>query len=166
MMLILALIACTAAAMIIHELGHLYAARACGVRASEVGLGLGPRLCGFNIRGVLYSLRALPLGSFVRLDGTALRNRPLSQQLFVHLAGVLVNLAVAVAARGTLFGMINLLLAVGNLLPIYQHDGWKCGVAMMRALLRRQSRPVEWVFTFSGGLASVVIGHSLLGYFR
>ena len=163
-MLILTLIACTAAAMIIHELGHLYAARACGVQASEVGLGLGPKLCGFEAGGVRYSLRALPLGSFVRLDGTQLRNCPLAQQLFVHLAGVLVNLLAAAAARGTLFGWINLLLAVGNLLPLYQHDGWKCGVAIMRSVLRRQSRPVEWVFTFSGCFASIVIGHSLVHY--
>ena len=36
-----------ALAMLIHELGHLAAARACGVRATELGVGWGPRLCGF-----------------------------------------------------------------------------------------------------------------------
>jgi membrane-associated protease RseP (regulator of RpoE activity) len=40
-------ILCTAVAMVIHELGHLAAARACRVPASEVGLGPAPR-CGVS----------------------------------------------------------------------------------------------------------------------
>ena len=32
--------------MFIHELGHLAAARVCGVPAPELGLGWGPRLFG------------------------------------------------------------------------------------------------------------------------
>ena len=75
-MLILTLVIYLALALIVHELGHLVAARRCNVRASELSLGLGPRLLGFRLGGVRFSLRVLPLGSFVRLDGTALRDRP------------------------------------------------------------------------------------------
>jgi regulator of sigma E protease len=48
MSLILSLIAFAALAMILHELGHLLAARSCNISASEFGLGMGPRLAGFR----------------------------------------------------------------------------------------------------------------------
>ena len=143
--------------MLVHELGHLFAARRCSVSASELSLGFGPRLLGFRLSAVRFSLRIIPLGSFVRLDGTALHNRPVRQQLLVHLGGILLNAAVGMAAFGTIFGWINLLIAAGNVLPLYQHDGWKCGVVLMRSLLQRKSQPIEWAFTFSGGFVSLVV---------
>jgi len=157
-MLITSILIAVPFALIIHELGHLVAARSCNVPASELGLGLGPKLFGFQLGSIGFSLRALPLGSFVRLDGTALRERAIKQQLFVHLGGVLFNLIAGLATYGTVFCWVNLLIAAGNLLPLYQHDGWKCGLVLMRALMRRKSQPVEWAFTFSGGFVSLVIG--------
>ena len=156
-MLITSILIAVPFALIIHELGHLVTARICRVPASELGLGLGPKLFGFQLGSIRFSLRALPLGSFVRLDGTALRERAIKQQLFVHLGGILLNLIAGLATYGTVFSWVNLLVAAGNLLPLYQHDGWKCGLVLMRALLRRKSQPVEWAFTFSGGFVSLVI---------
>jgi membrane-associated protease RseP (regulator of RpoE activity) len=144
-------------AMLIHELGHLAAARACGVRATELGVGWGPRLGGFSRGGVEFILRALPVGAYVRLDVAELQSRRLSRQVFVLLAGVLVNLAAAELARGTWFGTMNFLLAATNLLPLYQQDGWKCGMVMIRAALRRRSALVEWAFTVAGGGASLAL---------
>lgn len=144
-------------AMLIHELGHLVAARLCGVRASELGIGWGPRLCGVRIGGVEFKLHALPVGAYVRLDMEELQRRRLSQQVFVLLAGVLVNLAAAGLAGGTWFGAMNFLLAATNILPLYQQDGWKCGMVVMRAALRRRSALVEWVFTIAGGGASLAL---------
>ena len=145
-------------AMIVHELGHLLAARSCRVSASELGLGMGPRLFGFRFGSISFSLRALPIGSFVMLDGSALKERSVRAQLFVHLAGIIFNVVAGLLTYGTVFGWMNLLLAAGNILPLYQHDGWKCGVVIMRALLQRKSQPAERAFTFSGGFVSLVIG--------
>jgi membrane-associated protease RseP (regulator of RpoE activity) len=164
--LVLTLILFTVLTMIIHELGHLVAAKICRVRASEIGLGLGPRLFGFRMRQFEFSLRALPVASYLRIDGAALKQRTIVQQLLIHLGGVMLNLLVALAAQGTMFGWINLMLAAANLLPLYKHDGWKCGVVLVRALLRKQSQPVEWVFTFSGGVASLVIVSSLIHFLK
>jgi membrane-associated protease RseP (regulator of RpoE activity) len=163
---ILSLVFFMALAMIVHELGHLVAARMCSVSASEIGLGLGPRLFGFRLGGIAFSLRAIPVASFLRIDGTALEARSVPQQLFVHLGGITFNLFAAVAAHGTVFGWVNLLLAAGNLLPLYKHDGWKCGVVLVRALLQKKSQLAEWVFTFSGGFASLVILNSVLQALR
>lgn len=143
-------------AMVIHELGHFTAARSLGVSCSELGLGLGRRLFGFKLGSMVFSLRAIPLGSFVMLDGSDLKTRPLGDQLRVHLAGIVFNLVFGLLAFGTTFGWLNLLLAAGNLLPLYQHDGWKCGVVIIRKLMRRKSQPAEWAFTFSGGFVSLV----------
>jgi membrane-associated protease RseP (regulator of RpoE activity) len=162
MSLIVSIIGFTALAMVIHELGHLLAARACGVAASELGLGMGPRLAGFRLGNICFNLRALPVGSFVRLDGTALKERSVRAQLLVHLAGIIFNLVAGFLTYGTTFGWLNLLLAAGNILPLYQHDGWKCGVVIIRALLRRKSQPAERAFTFSGGFVSLLIAWAVV----
>jgi membrane-associated protease RseP (regulator of RpoE activity) len=165
MFLVGSLLAFAAVAMIVHELGHLAAARYCRVPASELGLGMGPELVGFRLGGIRLTFRALPVGSFVMLDGTMLKERSVPAQLLVHLGGVLFNLAAGVLAYGTMFGWLNLLLAAGNMLPLYQHDGWKCGVVIMRALMQRNSQPAERAFTFSGGFVSLVIAWIALQMF-
>ena len=165
MFLILSLCAFAALAMIVHELGHLVAARWCRVRASELGLGMGPKLFGFRVCGIRLSFRALPIGSFVMLDGAKLKETSVCAQLLVHLGGIIFNLVAGLLTYGTIFGWLNLLLAVGNVLPLYQHDGWKCGVVIMRALMQRKSQPAERAFTFSGGFVSLVIAWVILRMF-
>jgi len=143
-----------AATMFIHELGHLAAARLCGVRAPELGLGWGPKLLEVSAGSVRFKLHLLPIGAYVRLDMRELQTRPLVQQVFVLLAGVLVNLAAAFSTQGTWFSLMNYLLAATNLLPLYQQDGWKCGMIMLRSLLARRSALVEWTFTIAGAVVS------------
>jgi membrane-associated protease RseP (regulator of RpoE activity) len=157
MTLILTVVLLTAVALLAHELGHLAAARWCGVTCKELALGLGPRITGLRLRGVSFNLRAIPLGSFVRLDGTELKARPPRQQLLVHLGGVAANALLGVVFLNHPFGWLNLLIAGGNILPLYQHDGWKCGLVLLRALVGRSSRPMEQTFTYSGGFLSLVI---------
>jgi membrane-associated protease RseP (regulator of RpoE activity) len=143
-------------ALIIHELAHLVAARACSVPVTEFGLGWGKKIFGFNAGGVEYKLHALPVGAYVRLDIEELQRRPLSQQALVLLAGIIVNLLAATMAGAGRFALINLILAATNLLPIYQQDGWKCGIVMLRAMLKRRNALVEWTFTIAGGALSVL----------
>lgn len=165
MSLLVSLIGFAALAMMVHELGHLMAARSCNVPASELGLGMGPRLTGFRLGGIRFNLRAIPVGSFVMLDGTVLKEKSVRAQLLVHLGGVIFNIGAGLFTYGTTFGWLNLLLAAGNILPLYQHDGWKCGVVIMRALLRRKSEPAERVFTFSGGFVSLLIAWAVARMF-
>ena len=148
---------CLIAALFIHELGHLLAARACCVPVTEFGFGWGRKLIGWSAGGIEYQLRALPFGAYVRLDMEELQRRPLSQQALVLLAGVIVNLLAAAMAGTNKFAMMNLILAATNLLPIYQQDGWKCGIVMLRAMLKRRNALVEWTFTISGGALSALL---------
>ena len=157
MHLIISVIGFAAVAMLIHELGHLLAARLCCVPASELGLGMGRKLATFRIASIKLSFGVVPTGSFVMLDGTVLKQRTVPQQLFVHLGGIILNLIAGLLLYGTTFSWMNLLLAAGNILPLYQHDGWKCGVVILRALMQRTSPQAERAFTFSGGFVSLAI---------
>ena len=156
-MIILSYAIAFAVAMFIHELGHLFAAWSSRVPVSELGLGWGRKLFGYKFGKVEYKLPALPAGAYVRLDMRELQAKPLSLQVFVLMAGIIVNLLAAFAAQGTIFGLMNLLLAVTNLLPVYQQDGWKCGMVMMRAMMNRKSALAEWTFTIAGGALSLLL---------
>lgn len=56
--------------ILVHELGHFWAARLSNVRVEEFGLGFPPRaLKLFEKNGTIYSLNWIPLGGFVRPAG-------------------------------------------------------------------------------------------------
>ncbi len=146
-----------ACALALHEMGHFLAARACRVKVTQAGLGWGPKLFGFRVNQVDYQLRLLPLGAYIRMDMSGLQRRPLFQQLFVLQAGIAVNLGLAVLTWGTFFGTLNLVLALVNLFPLYQQDGWKTGMVIFRRVFKRASPLVEWSFTLSPGLIGLIL---------
>lgn len=65
----LVIIPMLAVLIIIHELGHFFAARSVGVKVEEFGLGIPPRAKGWRWKGVLWSLNWIPFGGFVRVKG-------------------------------------------------------------------------------------------------
>jgi membrane-associated protease RseP (regulator of RpoE activity) len=143
--------------LVLHEVGHVLAARACHVPITEAGFGCGPKLAGARIGKVDYHLRLLPIGAYIRMDMARLQTRPLTQQLLVLLAGIAVNLVLGALAWGSFFGTLNIVLALTNLLPVYQQDGWKTGIVICRHVLGRASQVVEWSFTIVAGLIGLVI---------
>ena len=146
-----------ALALVLHEMGHFLAARACRVDVIQAGLGWGPKLFGLRLKGVDYQLRLLPLGAYIQMDMARLQKRPLLQQLIVLLAGIAANLILALVTWGTFFGTLNLVLAVGNLFPLYQQDGWKSGMVVFRRVFKRTSPLVEWSFTLSPGVLGLIL---------
>lgn len=145
------------ATLLLHELGHLFAARMCAVPIKQAGLGWGPKLYGVRVSNVDCNVRLLPVGAYVQMDMLALQRRPLLQQLFVLGAGVGVNLVLAALTWGSLFGALNLALAIGNLIPFYQLDGWKSGMVILRRMFGRPSPLVEWVLTLGGGAIALAV---------
>jgi regulator of sigma E protease len=139
------------ATLVLHELGHYFAARMCGVPIKQLGFGWGPKLYRFQVSKVDCQMRLFPIGAYVQLDIAALQRQPLPQQLFVLGAGIAVNLVLCFLAWGTLFGAFNLALAIGNLIPLYQLDGWKSGIVIVRRMFGRPSPLVEWILTLGGG---------------
>lgn len=90
--------------VIIHELGHFWAARLCKIRVEEFGFGLPPRALKIAERnGTIYSLNWIPVGGFVRPAGEDDPNVPggLSSaskraRIFVLAAGAVANFIFAV----------------------------------------------------------------------
>ena len=67
---ILAALLVFSAVIAIHEFGHFTVAKLCGIQVNEFSIGMGPVLWKKNHKGTQYSLRALPVGGFVALEGT------------------------------------------------------------------------------------------------
>lgn len=111
----------------VHELGHFWVARRCGVRVEVFSIGFGPELFGFtDRRGTRWKFSALPLGGYVKMfghtesatepDGTeramtpderrvAFHYKPLSQRAAVVIAGPLANFLFAVVLLAALFAI-------------------------------------------------------------
>lgn len=86
--------------IIIHELGHFIAAKLCGIQVNEFSLGMGPVLLRKHGKETAYSLRAVPIGGFVSMEGEdaesdnprAFNRKPVWQRMIVIVAGALMNL--------------------------------------------------------------------------
>ncbi|HMB17442.1 MAG TPA: site-2 protease family protein, partial [Candidatus Paceibacterota bacterium] len=55
--------------ILVHELGHFFAAKIFGVKVKEFGLGYPPRIFSKKYGETEYSINALPFGGFVKIHG-------------------------------------------------------------------------------------------------
>ena len=109
----------------VHELGHLLAAKACGIPVERFSIGFGPKVWSFERGGTSYWLAAFPLGGYVlpKLEEAGLRELSLTRQIAFALGGPIANLAGAYACLLALglgaselgAGVVELVRAVGAL---------------------------------------------------
>ena len=52
-----------------HELGHFGVAKTVGIRVHEFAIGMGPKVLHYQTEETLYSIRGLPIGGFVKMEG-------------------------------------------------------------------------------------------------
>ncbi len=92
--------------IVIHELGHFWAARFFGIRVSTFSIGFGPRLMAFRRGETEYRIAWIPFGGYVRMAGeqpgdepdpAGFTSKPRWQRLIVVLAGPAMNIVLAVA---------------------------------------------------------------------
>ncbi|MBQ9931292.1 MAG: RIP metalloprotease RseP [Firmicutes bacterium] len=87
-----------------HEFGHFITAKAVGIRVNEFSLGMGPRIFHKKKGDTEYSLRCLPIGGFVRMEGEdedspdprAFNNKKFPAKALVVVAGSLMNVVLAI----------------------------------------------------------------------
>jgi regulator of sigma E protease len=95
----------------IHEFGHFITAKMNGVTVHEFALGMGPKLVSKQGKETLYSLRVLPIGGYVRMEGEdEASENPGSfsikspwQRLSVIAAGPIMNFVLAIVVITALF---------------------------------------------------------------
>jgi regulator of sigma E protease len=85
--------------IIVHELGHFFAAKATGVPVEEFGIGFPPRAYGRKWRGTIYSINWIPFGGFNKIAGEVdpavpkgLASRGYGVRLLVLSGGIIMNL--------------------------------------------------------------------------
>jgi regulator of sigma E protease len=87
----------------IHELGHFLVAKKVGIKVHEFALGFGTKLFWFKRGETVYSIRLLPLGGFVKMEGEeehseddrAFNKKTIGQRMAVVFAGPLTNIIFA-----------------------------------------------------------------------
>jgi len=119
--------------VVIHELGHYFAGRLCGVHAEVFSFGFGPTLfAAKDRRGTIWRIAGLPLGGYVRFMGDSgaasepdqeklaqMRSnmgadadrcyhfKPVWQRAFIVIAGPLANFILAIAIFSVLAGALG-----------------------------------------------------------
>lgn len=94
----------------IHELGHFTVAKLSGVRVNEFALGMGPLLFSFKKGETKYSIRALPIGGYVSMEGEddasddehAFCNIHVWKRIAIVLAGAVMNILLGMILLGFL----------------------------------------------------------------
>ena len=92
--------------ILIHELGHYIAARIFKVTIKEFSIFMGPKLLSKNVKGIDYTLRLIPIGGYVAMEGetedsedeNALNRKPKWQQAIIMAAGAFVNIVFGILA--------------------------------------------------------------------
>jgi regulator of sigma E protease len=88
----------------IHELGHFVAAKISDMKVEEFSFGFGPKLFSKKGKETEYMIRLLPVGGYVKIlgeeedvkDERSFSQKPIKNRLMVAIAGVLMNLVLAV----------------------------------------------------------------------
>ena len=96
----------------IHEFGHFFTAKLCGIRINEFAIGMGPTLLHFQKGETKYSLRAFPIGGFCAMEGEdgestdehAFNRKPVWQRMIVVVMGAVMNVLLGLALMMILLG--------------------------------------------------------------
>ena len=110
----------------VHEMGHYWVARRCGVRVEVFSIGFGPELCGWTDRlETRWKFSAVPLGGYVKMFGendgfseggeervlspqerkVSFHHKSLRQRTAVVVAGPLANFLFAIAVLAGLYSI-------------------------------------------------------------
>jgi regulator of sigma E protease len=92
--------------VLVHEFGHFFVAKMCGVRIETFAIGFGTRLFGKVYNGTDYCVRVLPLGGYVKMAGEMggpsntgaadeFTSKTRFQRILIALAGPFANFALS-----------------------------------------------------------------------
>lgn len=92
-------ILCFGLIIIVHEAGHFFVAKKCGIKVLEFSIGMGPALFSKKHGETKYSLRLFPIGGYCAMEGEdedsedprSFRSQPVWKRMLVTVAGAVMN---------------------------------------------------------------------------
>ncbi len=101
--------------VLIHELGHFTVAKLVDIKIHEFAIGMGPKLLQTKKGETTYSIRALPLGGYVKMEGEdeesddlrSFNNKPVWARIAVIFAGPFMNFILAIGLFSIIFYFIG-----------------------------------------------------------
>jgi membrane-associated protease RseP (regulator of RpoE activity) len=106
--------------VMLHELGHLLAAKHGGMKVTEYFVGFGPRIWSFRWGETEYGVKALPLGGYVKIPGMtnleevdpadearSYRQAPFRARLLVGVAGSAMHFLIALVLIWCLLSFVG-----------------------------------------------------------
>ena len=117
--------------IIILEVGHFIVAKASGIKVLEFGLFMGPKLFSKTINGTVYSIRAIPIGGVVAMEGedenvispTSYSSAKPYKKILVSIAGPFFNIVFAFLILAILFSFTGYALDTNTVIeengPLY-----------------------------------------------
>lgn len=117
----------------IHELGHFLFAKRAGIKVSEFAIGMGPNVYGFTKGETTYSIRLLPIGGYISMEGEdensndprSFGNKTILQRFSVLFAGP----------------FFNIILAAALLIPVFLFTGVPTGTNVVGSVV--ESSPAQ-----------------------
>ena len=99
--------------VMLHEFGHFSIAKLSGIKVNEFSIGMGPKIYQKQKGETFYSLRALPVGGYVAMEGEeenshdprAFNNVSIVKRMAVVLAGAFMNFVLAFIAFTIIFSI-------------------------------------------------------------
>ncbi|MFT5691370.1 MAG: regulator of sigma E protease [Oceanicoccus sp.] len=113
----------------IHEYGHFWVARRCGIKVTRFSIGFGTALCRWHDKhGTEFVIAAIPLGGYVKMlderegevsedqKAFAFNRQPVGSRLAVAAAGPFANFALAILVYWALFagGVTGVVPVIGS----------------------------------------------------
>lgn len=97
--------------VLFHEFGHFIVAKKAGVKIHEFAIGMGPKIYSYKGEETEYSLRVLPIGGYVRMEGEdeassdprSFNNKTILQKISIVFAGPLMNFILAILLFTVMF---------------------------------------------------------------
>jgi regulator of sigma E protease len=143
-----------------HEFGHFIVGKASGVRVYEFSLGFGPSIRQFKRGETVYSIRALPLGAFVKFAGLdepsdpaddvgdedprSFRSKPIILRILTILAGPFMNFVVAFVLFVMVFVRVGVPQAV--IAEVYpETPAWHGGIMAGDKIISIDNAPTDTV---------------------
>jgi len=149
------------ALIILHEMGHLLAAKSAGIPIARFSVGFGPKLWGFKASETEYWLSAIPCGGYVlpaMADEKAFDALPLNKRLVYAMGGPLANLVGAVAFL-SVGGMVISGISLETVILFPLKQTWQTAMEMCRIIPMLFSQPDQ----LSGVLGIVAVGGKQVG---